>query len=107
GLDSLQEWSFIEGGVFPSLKKLYFDRCRRLKVSLFPDHFPLLRKLVIRGCEQLLPNLLAGSAAHTPFPNLEKLKMMSRFHRLIYCGVFALAHESPMRDFSWKSDNLV
>ncbi|XP_030494119.2 putative disease resistance RPP13-like protein 1 [Cannabis sativa] len=75
GLDSLQEWSFIEGGVFPSLKKLYFDRCRRLKVSLFPDHFPLLRKLVIRGCEQLLPNLLAGSAAHTPFPNLEKLKM--------------------------------
>ncbi|KAF4346160.1 hypothetical protein G4B88_023415, partial [Cannabis sativa] len=53
-----QEWSFIEGGVFPRLKNLQFKWCERLKVSLLADHFPSLTELEIVDCEELIPLLL-------------------------------------------------
>ncbi|XP_062115467.1 putative disease resistance RPP13-like protein 1 [Humulus lupulus] len=75
-MEELQEWSFIEGGVFPLLKKLRFFRCYKLKVSLLPNYFPSLRELVIASCEQLMPLLpRAQPPVHAPFPSLEILEI--------------------------------
>ncbi|KAM6570735.1 hypothetical protein CsatB_018720 [Cannabis sativa] len=58
-LSKLKEWSFIKGGVFPRLKNLHFDRCKRLKkVTLSGDYFPSLTDLSIHGSEKLIPLLL-------------------------------------------------
>ncbi|KAF4348467.1 hypothetical protein G4B88_009677, partial [Cannabis sativa] len=42
-----EEWSFIEGGVFPRLKNLQLRGCERLKVTLLADYFPSLTDLEI------------------------------------------------------------
>ncbi|KAF4361057.1 hypothetical protein F8388_016866, partial [Cannabis sativa] len=54
-MKKFEEWSFIEGGVFPRLKNLYFQSCLRLKVTLLGDYFPSLTRLEIFNCEKLLP----------------------------------------------------
>ncbi|XP_062115462.1 putative disease resistance RPP13-like protein 1 isoform X1 [Humulus lupulus] len=76
-MTELQEWSFIEGGVFPRLKFLDFFNCKRLKVSLLPHYFPSLRELVIDTCEKLMPLLKtrADPLMDSSFPSLEILQI--------------------------------
>ncbi|KAM6595094.1 hypothetical protein CsatA_002797 [Cannabis sativa] len=52
-MKKFEEWSFIEGGVFPRLKNLYFQSCLRLKVTLLGDYFPSLTRLEIFNCPLL------------------------------------------------------
>ncbi|XP_062115544.1 putative disease resistance RPP13-like protein 1 [Humulus lupulus] len=72
-MKQLQEWSLIEGGVFPRLRNLCLDFCRKLKVSLLPDYFPSLRMLRIKYCEQVMPLLPRAQYTHPLFPCLEIL----------------------------------
>ncbi|KAM6570720.1 hypothetical protein CsatB_018705 [Cannabis sativa] len=53
-LPNLEEWSFVEGGVFPRLKYLRLKWCRKLKASFLADYFPSLTKLEIEDCDQLI-----------------------------------------------------
>ncbi|CBI23837.3 unnamed protein product, partial [Vitis vinifera] len=45
-----------QGGEFPRLKELYIERCPKL-IGALPNHLPLLTKLEIVQCEQLVAQL--------------------------------------------------
>ncbi|XP_060967344.1 putative disease resistance RPP13-like protein 1 [Cannabis sativa] len=80
-LSKLEEWSFIEGGVFPRLKNLQFKWCERLKVSLLADHFPSLTELEIVDCEELIPLLLPrAQLMEAPLISLKKIMINECFN---------------------------
>ncbi|XP_060967339.1 disease resistance protein RGA2-like [Cannabis sativa] len=61
-LDKLEEWSFIEGGVFPRLKKLRIESCHYLRC--LPKELPAsLSDLCIRTCPLLLTFQISLSMA--------------------------------------------
>ncbi|KAM6570737.1 hypothetical protein CsatB_018722 [Cannabis sativa] len=73
-LEKLEEWSFIEGGVFPRLKNLCFEDCHKLKVTLLGDYFPSLTELVIINCEELIPLILPrAQLMQAPLITLKKI----------------------------------
>ncbi|KAK9282675.1 hypothetical protein L1049_010895 [Liquidambar formosana] len=51
-----EEWSSLEGRVFPSLKVLVISNCPKLKGDL-PTHLPSLEELVIVECQQLTASI--------------------------------------------------
>ncbi|KAM6595093.1 hypothetical protein CsatA_002796 [Cannabis sativa] len=80
-LSKLEEWSFIEGGVFPRLKNLQFKWCERLKVSLLADHFPSLTELEIVDCEELIPLLLPrAQLMEAPLISLKRIMISECFN---------------------------
>ena len=58
GMSKWKEWLFLggQGGEFPRLKELYIENCPMLTGD-FPTHLPLLTKLEIKECEQLVAPL--------------------------------------------------
>ena len=58
GMSKWKEWLFLggQGGEFPHLKELYIENCPML-IGDFPTHLPLLTKLAIKECEQLVAPL--------------------------------------------------
>ncbi|XP_060967412.1 putative disease resistance RPP13-like protein 1 [Cannabis sativa] len=75
-MKKFEEWSVIEGGVFPRLKNLYFQSCLRLKVTLLGDYFPSLTQLEIFNCEKLLPLLLPrAQLMQAPLITLKRLRI--------------------------------
>ncbi|XP_060967409.1 putative disease resistance RPP13-like protein 1 [Cannabis sativa] len=77
-LEKFKEWSFMEGGVFPRLKNLYFSRCTRLKVTLLAEYFPSLTDLEIVDCEELIPLILPrAQLMQAPLITLKKIRIVN------------------------------
>ena len=75
-----KEWLCLggqgQGGEFPHLKELYIRYCPKLSGDL-PTHLPLLKKLVIQSCEQLvapLPRVPAIRELTTSSCNISRWK---------------------------------
>ncbi|XP_019079036.2 putative disease resistance RPP13-like protein 1 isoform X3 [Vitis vinifera] len=58
GMRKWKEWLCLggQGGEFSRLKELYIERCPKL-IGALPNHLPLLTKLEIVQCEQLVAEL--------------------------------------------------
>ncbi|XP_060967418.1 putative disease resistance RPP13-like protein 1 [Cannabis sativa] len=75
-MGELEEWSFIEGGVFPRLKNLQLIWCDKLKVTLLGDYFPSLTELKIDGCGEIIPLLLPRAQLNqAPLITLKKITL--------------------------------
>ncbi|KAM6570722.1 hypothetical protein CsatB_018707 [Cannabis sativa] len=91
-LPEFEEWSFIEGGVFPRLKNLHFEECERLKVTLLGDYFPSLTNLSIYSSEVLLPLLLPRpQLMQAPLISLKKITI-GRCKKLMHFDEVAFQH---------------
>ncbi|KAL6328645.1 hypothetical protein AAG906_003330 [Vitis piasezkii] len=79
-----KEWLCLgsQGGEFPRLKELYIQYCPKLTGDL-PDHLPLLTKLEIEECEQLV----------APLPRVPAIRELTTRNS---SGVF---FRSPASDF--------
>ncbi|XP_060967345.1 putative disease resistance RPP13-like protein 1 [Cannabis sativa] len=99
-LEKFEEWSFIEGGVFPHLKNLKFFDCNRLKVTLLGDYFPSLTELVIHNSEVLLPLLLPrAQLMQAPLTTLKKIAFMY-FFNLTHLDEAAFQHLTSLEELT-------
>ncbi|PON33383.1 NB-ARC domain, LRR domain containing protein [Parasponia andersonii] len=74
------EWSFFNGGdqegdVFPCLKRLCLNSCRKLNVGLPVGYLPSLEEFTVRKCHEMVAVFPTSPDIDAAYPSLETLQI--------------------------------